>query len=147
MSDVPSLREVAASDLLFTLGVVGAMAHFKLSHDQIHEAMDIAYTTRGIKTINRLRNQVKVSRCRKRVVTHEVLHPLVHRRLSREGLSLRVVGREYEVTHTWCAGILAEFNHLAEVLEVAPAKLLEDIEEEARSLGGADYRRASRARS
>lgn len=147
MPEVLTTREVAASDLLFTLGVVGAMKHFKLSHDQIHAAMDVAYSTRGIKVINRLRGQVKVDRLRKRVVTHEVLHPLIHRRLSRDGLSLRVVGKEYEVTHTWCAGILSEFNHLSEVLEVAAAQLLEDIEGEARSLGGVEYRSRARTRS
>lgn len=134
MSSTSAIEDAAQSDLLFTLGVVGAMDHFKLSHEDVHKAIDIAYRTRGIKAITRLRDQVKLARCKRRVVTHEVSHPMIHRRLVHDGLSLRTVGKEYELTHNWVGGILAEFNALAKNLEIAPARLLKDIEEEARDL-------------
>lgn len=145
MSD--PISEAASSDLLFTLGVVGAMKHFNLAHWQVQEAIDKAYLTRGPKAIARLRGEVRNARLRKRVVSHEVTHPMIHRRLTVEGLSLRVVGREYEVTHTWCANVLEDFTKLAEVLKVDPSGLLPDIEQEARDLGGIDYRRRAKARA
>lgn len=130
------ILEASKSDLLFTLGVVGAMKHFNLSHDAVHQAIDIAYKTRGIKAINRLHDTIRVQRLRRRVVNREVSYPLIHRRLLIEGISIRVLGKEYDIAFTWVSQIRREFKDLAVALGVAVEQLIPDIEQDARSFSG-----------
>jgi len=126
----PNVAEMAKSDLLFELGVVGAMRHFRARHFEVRQALALAPLVRSPEELSKLHVRIEAQRLRARLVGYERKYPRILRAI-REG-SHRRIGAQYGVSHRWVGRIDANFRRLAEMTGVAEDRCLRTVEAEAR---------------
>lgn len=123
---------MARNDLLFELGIVGAMRHFNMRFTEVRQAMDIALVTRSKADIARLRGKIVVARLRNKVVKYERAYPMILRALV-DG-SHRKVGDRYGISHAWVGKIARAFSKLAAMGGMTEDALMRSVEREVRDV-------------
>jgi hypothetical protein len=126
----PHVREMAKSDVLFELGIVGAMKFFGARYKDVRLALDVALVTRPKADIARLRGKVAAERMRRKLVGYERKYPMILRTVARE--PYRAVGERYGITHAWVGKIAREFSRLAILANMTEDQCAVSIEQEAR---------------
>ncbi|OPZ66037.1 MAG: hypothetical protein BWY85_00204 [Firmicutes bacterium ADurb.Bin506] len=126
----PHVREMAKSDVLFELGIVGSMKFFHACYKDVRLALDIALVTRPKAEIALLRGRVSSLRLRRKLVSYERKYPMILRFLLTE--SYRTVGERFGISHAWVGKIAREFGRLAVLANTTEVRCVESIEREAR---------------
>jgi hypothetical protein len=128
-----AIDKAVNDDLIMLLPVRAAMSHFGLRGDEVKFARVRAMGEWDRERLKRVSHAAWLEKLRRRVISHEVLHPGVHRRAVLDGMTCRAVAEMYGVNASYIQSVSSELRQYAKAVDEEPTKVVGRIEDDSRS--------------